>query len=668
MLHNTSSKLTVIESHSEDISKINTDRGSIIFTENGGMYYSNTNGVRRRIDDNRIVSTPQLFGAKADWDPLIAPDVVKSGDTSTDDSQAFQSAINSGKHVYIPCGNYKLSKPVIIDQDNTHITIDGTIAISAFEGFIIHASDVTLDGNGTIMFYGRKTSDDIGIRGSAIVIESTYNNKLINVMRTTIGVRLEKPSQYPSYDYINYSKYDNVEYQKNEYDCIAVQVRSNNTSSEPAGIFPVVVNSTINNFRTGIAIRKSDLHCFDSDGNYTKNWCTGLEFNGTIENCLCAIDNEIAGGSHIRGAIQPPPIKDAKKRNTYNSPPLVRIPEYTFIDSKLWDLHIMANRYALEITGEGSIVACTTLQSKYINRPRYDSNIHLINKNADPYSVMQISSCYNSHYFTQYDNILENAIYNSTIHCSFYGERGIDKEDSGYGIKWCWGGDGSGGITFKNMFLSKPIETDFYRMAKNTDEINIKVSISFDTPQSLKGLAVCGDFLPDEIKFVFYSKNTDSNGNPLTAEIIRYANHTDETGNIVGDYDKNLRGALSYATWEWDWYIATENPLMWGNLRNVATITKVDIHLINYQVTEAVNYKTLIGKISSIFAMTGESTYITKNGGVISGELSVPTPTAQSSNQAVVNKEYMNTVIGDINTALDSIIASQQILIGGDNG
>lgn len=655
MLDNLSGRLTVIESFSENVSEIENQSGSLIVTENGEMYYDNTSKNRCRIDDGRNISTPYMFGAKADWDFNIAPD--RDGDKSSDDSIAFQNAINSGKSVYVPSGSYKLSKSIMISKDNTHITIDGVVAISAYEGFIIRASNVTIDGNGMILFYGRKSLDDTAIRGSAIVVESySETDRVIDIMHTMINVRLKRPSGYLIYDYVNYPQYTDNKYLGNEYDCIAIQVRSNNNTSEDAGIFPIIVNSAINNFRTAITIRKSDLYK-NIDNVLVKNWCSGLEFNGTIENCLCAIDNETAEGSHIRGAIQPPPIKDEEKRNTYNSPPLVRIPGYTFIDSKLWDLHIMANRYALEIVGDGSIVACTTLQSQYINRPRYGNNVYIINKNADPYSIMQISSYFNSHYFYQYNNILENVVYNPNVHCNFYGENIEDKEASGYTTKWQWGGDGSGGITFKNMFSNVLSGSDFYRKAKNADKIDIKVSIRFDEPQSLKGFAVLGDLLPDEIKFIFYSKNTDSDGNPLVAEITRYANHVDENGNIVGDYDKNLRGGLQYATWEWDWYIASKNPKMWGEYRNTATITGVDIHFITYEISQPVTSMTLIGKISQVFAMTGTPTYLTKNGGNIDGEVSIPTSIIQNSTnkEVLVNKEYVDSLISELQNKINEL-------------
>lgn len=643
MMHTTTHKLSIVESPSENVNDIKNQSGAIIFTDNGSMYYDSVTSIRHRIDNGRNIATPQSFGAKADWDNSIPPWGLKYGDTSTDDSDAFQAAVDSGNSVYVPEGNYKLNNPITITKDNTHITIDGTIATSAYNGFIIRASNVTIDGNGTILFYGKKYDTDESIRGSAIVIESGTSSEgtAINIYGTTITVNIKRIIRYTMYDYVYYDKYNNSTYYSKDYDCIAIQIRSVNTNATTAGIWPVTINSTISNFRTGISIRNSDLRVKLTEDKYVENWCNGLEFNGTFEYCLCTIDNERATGSHIHGSAQPYWVSNSK-RNKYDTVPLIRIYSYTFIDMHLWDLHTMPNTVGLECTGIGNIIGCMELSPKRLNIAKPGHNT-ILDTYSKVQSEMLLSSSYNTSQLRQCDNILQNAIYSSNIHCSY--------DDTNYNDTWTWGWTPK---NFNYMWLDTPSDTAICRAANNGDLLDVKVTIRFDTPVSMKAFAVCGEILPDEIKFVFYSKNKDSSGNALTAEMTQHANIKNEDGIVWGNWDKNKRGILSYAIWQWQWDLVSQNKLMWGSGWNDATISGVDIHFISYE-TDNVATQTTIAKITSIYAMTGEPTYICKNGGTVKGELKVPTPSTSSDSNVVANKSYVDNEITKLKNTITEL-------------
>lgn len=77
--------------------------------------------------------TPQMFGAKADG--------------TTDDTEAIQSAINSGEEVFFPKGNYKITSPIVVPYG---CTIKGTndsiiIGDSSIDGFTISTDEVYIE-------------------------------------------------------------------------------------------------------------------------------------------------------------------------------------------------------------------------------------------------------------------------------------------------------------------------------------------------------------------------------------------------------------------------------------------------------------------------------------------------------------------------------------------
>lgn len=96
---------------------------------------------------NGIVSVLE-FGAVGDYDPVTG--------LGTDSTVAIQAALNTGKIVYLPAGNYKISSTLTVTQNNSGIRGDG-------HGSIITTTsttgDVFLIGNGSTEISGLSFSE-----------------------------------------------------------------------------------------------------------------------------------------------------------------------------------------------------------------------------------------------------------------------------------------------------------------------------------------------------------------------------------------------------------------------------------------------------------------------------------------------------------------------------
>ena len=105
-----------VDSASNDIAKINDAIEKI--NENGTAIPVNNDNQSIQEKDVDYV-TPQMFGAK--------------GDGWTDDTEAVQAAIDSGKSVFFPFGDYLVSKPIII-TDKKFWTLHAEDAIIEYTG------------------------------------------------------------------------------------------------------------------------------------------------------------------------------------------------------------------------------------------------------------------------------------------------------------------------------------------------------------------------------------------------------------------------------------------------------------------------------------------------------------------------------------------------------
>lgn len=77
--------------------------------------------------------TPQMYGAKADG--------------ATDDTQAIQSAVNSGKEVFFPQGTYKITGPIVIPYNCAIKGTNSSIIVgnSNIDGFTISTDEVFIE-------------------------------------------------------------------------------------------------------------------------------------------------------------------------------------------------------------------------------------------------------------------------------------------------------------------------------------------------------------------------------------------------------------------------------------------------------------------------------------------------------------------------------------------
>lgn len=619
--------------------------------------------------------TPEMFGAIADWEWADGAENIDgkfpdrtdgnyryNPDMSTDNTEAFQKAIDSGKTVYVPTGNYKLSNTIYITKPHTHLIIDGNVATSAYIGIVIKTSDVRISGNGAFWFYGRRNKTDIvdddgniiepmdtRICGTAICING-FNVKPDgegNTMRIVLDLRLKRPPQHGIYD--DYEYYtdgypeDRLNWGDDDHDCIAVRVISSNTdTNNDSGAYPITVNSTISCFKTGIAIRHRD---FTYNG-VTNGWSTGFEFNGSIENCDVAMDIERAGGSHFRGSVQPKfPNKnlDNRKKYIHTYKPLVTISSSNYFDTMLWDMHEMINSYGLVVNGDHNHIA-RYIAPKYIKCGIY--RLGNTFSGFNPYPTIQLTSPYQINGFYQYKNILENAMYSNdiTITESLNGMHHV------------------GGTSMNNMFTSAPRTVSMYKTI-DTQDVSATFSISFSEAIPLRGLAVTGEILPSKIIFKFYSKTGEINddGTPvmLSREIEQVCctktKKSDTSYKIEndGDYCWN-NGGSSSAYWQWTWENVSMDDGFWGKSWTDATIDRVDITFISSSDITIPEGSTniVVAKIEQIFAMTSETTYITRNGGNVNGELNVPTP--KKSTQ-VVNKEYVDSLVKSLQDEINSL-------------
>lgn len=75
--------------------------------------------INQRVDYLSNYVTPQMYGAK--------------GDGVTDDTTALQAAVNSGKSVLIPKGNYKITSPIRVPANSSIIGAGSAFACSVIE-------------------------------------------------------------------------------------------------------------------------------------------------------------------------------------------------------------------------------------------------------------------------------------------------------------------------------------------------------------------------------------------------------------------------------------------------------------------------------------------------------------------------------------------------------
>jgi hypothetical protein len=104
------------------------------------------------------------------------------GDGVTDDTAAIQAAIDSGKCIYLPLGNYKVTDINIKSDTNiigTNATIDGNVNITGTIGNTVTASDIT---ETTI------TSNELNKDDVLYIYKYGYNREVNKVTNVNSGV------------------------------------------------------------------------------------------------------------------------------------------------------------------------------------------------------------------------------------------------------------------------------------------------------------------------------------------------------------------------------------------------------------------------------------------------------------------------------------------------
>lgn len=281
-------------------------------THASAVFDSEGKSIGEKLDNRTIVSVRD-FGA--------------IGDDKTDDTEAILNAIaycveNGKNELYIPNGKYIVSDTIEIPADFTlNLGADVRYNWGTTEGTIIEPIN-----NKTVFKLNSKSNIIGGLittvkcsdyTSSCILIDYSDNRALAHIgIKTTLrGINSKG---------------------------VAIEIYSNNKGD--GMLFPCYIDANIETFHTGIYTHKDE-----GDGT---NWFSGLFFDGTIANCITAINNEFGGnGGKISGSLQP--LVGTK---TYDEPFIVLGGSNIKFDAMVWDLGTAVNKKYIQVYGNDILI------------------------------------------------------------------------------------------------------------------------------------------------------------------------------------------------------------------------------------------------------------------------------------------------------------------------
>lgn len=305
----------------------------------------NTNKV-----DNRTIISVRDFGAK--------------GDDKTDDTEAILNAItycveNGKNELYIPNGKYIVSDTIEIPADFTlNLGADVKYDWRTTEGTIIKPKN-----NKTVFKLNSKSNIIGGLittvkcpdyTSSCILIDYSDNRELryISIKTSLRGINSKG---------------------------VGIEIYSNNKGE--GMLFPCYINANIEAFHTGIYTHKDE-------GNGT-SWFSGLFIDGTIANCVTAINNEFGGnGGKISGSLQP--LVGAK---TSNEPFIILGASNLKFDAMIWDLDTAVNKKYIQNYGKDNIIISSySIRSCIEDYSGYEGKLIVLEDFLDKYANLPISA------------------------------------------------------------------------------------------------------------------------------------------------------------------------------------------------------------------------------------------------------------------------------------
>lgn len=289
----------------------------------------------------------------------VTPEMYDAvGNGIANDTEAVQRAIDANLTVVLT-KRYVINNLVL--RDNSKIIMHGsTLVVNSGYGFIINCSNASIEG-GTIEL----GSESLG--GVLINVENeVFHNKICTNIKSVL-----------------------FDENSNLTDKIGILISENGGS----GAYNTI-KSTITECLYGIK----------SEQKQTGGWFTQLYVDSDLIGCVKAIHllTDCAGSS-FKGSIQPCYIRHIGE----NEDPLCVLPGDSYFESKIWDLSLMANKYAIAFNGKNIHVA-RYIPEQYIYSNGFTNQFLLSRQNSRKCIIPSVTTT-NPFYFTQINNILHNA-------------------------------------------------------------------------------------------------------------------------------------------------------------------------------------------------------------------------------------------------------------------
>ena len=436
----------------------------------------NTNKV-----DNRTIVSVKDFGAK--------------GDDETDDTEAILNAItycveNGKNELYIPNGKYIVSDTIEIPSDFTlNLGADVKHDWRTTEGTIIKPKN-----NKTVFKLNSKSNIIGGLittvkcpdyTSSCILIDYSDNRELIQVsVKTSLrGINSKG---------------------------VGIEIYSNNKGE--GMLFPCYINVNIEAFHTGIYTHKDE-----GDGT---SWFSGLFIDGTIANCVTAINNEFGGnGGKISGSLQP--LVGAK---TSNEPFIVLGASNLKFDAMVWDLDTAVNKKYIQNYGKDNIIISSYSIRSYIeDYSGYIGKLIVLEDFLDKYANLPISASNQKNSLKLMNGNQDNLLLGGSKRYDI-----IEIKDN------VVVGGGGGSLKPDGMWNANGAET--YIVLDDKAKIGIyTVEIPLDISRGVRAIGATFNVPPSNCKIELYSE---------------------KISNYKTVYDKDLKlinGLPIYAFWEYDY-------------------------------------------------------------------------------------------------------------------
>ena len=313
-----------------------TDTYTITYTDNTTNTFSvyngknGTNGTNGKdgktayqyAQDGGYTGTEREFAKKLADKSYVTPQMYEGTD-----AEKIQQAINASNYVVIPEGNYTISSTVTIPS-NKKIQIEGRLTINCAVGFLIQGETIQICGNGTLAI-------------NSSIAECTVIKVVVD--RSIGFVNIDNVNLWGVWNYNNSNNHIGVEF----------------VGSSTAGTCCYVnINCNINCMTKAIWTHKATSQNANS-------WLTQIDVNSTIQNCLQAVAYEWGGdASRIRGVIQPKCTSNVTPNSI--DLPLCILPEQTYMDAMVWDMHAAMNKYAVKVTGK-NVTVLSELNESYMD-------------------------------------------------------------------------------------------------------------------------------------------------------------------------------------------------------------------------------------------------------------------------------------------------------------